>query len=188
MSSGWNFGPNRSWQQLCIYVETLLYLCNWRNKHERERLSDSTTPMFWLSTSVLTRTLYREHQLEFTMAGGIRRKKNNPSKKRDKRLGPIKVVYDIQRWSPVLNLNFLQYDSDGKMIDDRNTEVGAKLNYKDIIRENPRFEAYYRLVYSASILCTRVILISMNFRISKFACSHVDPIASLVSEQFLFSL
>ena len=32
------------------------------------------------------------------------------------------------------------------MIDDRNTEVGAKLNYKDIIRENPRFEAYYRLV------------------------------------------
>ena len=40
------------------------------------------------------------------------------------------------------------------MIDDRNTEVGAKLNYKDIIRENPRFEAYYRLVYSASTLCT----------------------------------
>ena len=28
----------------------------------------------------------------FTMAGGIRRKKNNPSKKRDKRLGPIKVT------------------------------------------------------------------------------------------------
>ena len=27
-----------------------------------------------------------------TMAGGIRRKKNNPSKKRDKRLGPIKVT------------------------------------------------------------------------------------------------
>ena len=26
------------------------------------------------------------------MAGGIRRKKNNPSKKRDKRLGPIKVA------------------------------------------------------------------------------------------------
>ena len=41
----------------------------------------------------------------------------------------------------------MQYDADGKMIDDRNTEVGAKLNYKDIIRENPRFEAYYRLVY-----------------------------------------
>jgi len=60
------------------------------------------------------------------MAGGIRRKKNNPSKKRDKRLGPIK------------------YDSEGKMIDDRNTEVGAKLNYKDIIRESPSFEAYYR--------------------------------------------
>ena len=32
------------------------------------------------------------------------------------------------------------------MIDDRNTEVGAKLNYKDIIRESPSFEAYYRLV------------------------------------------
>ena len=30
------------------------------------------------------------------------------------------------------------------MIDDRNTEVGAKLNYKDIIRESPSFEAYYR--------------------------------------------
>ena len=29
------------------------------------------------------------------MAGGIRRKKNNPSKKRDKRLGPIKVVYTV---------------------------------------------------------------------------------------------
>ena len=45
----------------------------------------------------------------------------------------------------------LQYDADGKMIDDRNTEVGAKLNYKDIIRENPRFEAYYRLVCSLLI-------------------------------------
>ena len=43
----------------------------------------------------------------------------------------------------------VQYDADGKMIDDRNTEVGAKLNYKDIIRENPRFEAYYRLVCSS---------------------------------------
>ena len=32
------------------------------------------------------------------------------------------------------------------------------------------------------------ILISMNFRISNFACSQVDPIASLVSKQFLFSL
>ena len=155
MSSGWNFGPNRSWQQLCIYVETLLYLCNWRNKCELEKLSDSTTSLFfWLFTSVLTRTLYREHQLGFTMAGGIRRKKNNPSKKRDKRLGPIKVYYNVHRCSPVLNHNFLQYDSDGKMIDDRNTEVGAKLNYKDIIRENPKFEAYYRLVCSASTLCT----------------------------------
>ena len=35
---------------------------------------------------------------------------------------------------------------------------------------------------------TRVILISMNFRTSNFACSQVDPTASLVSEQFLFSL
>ena len=35
---------------------------------------------------------------------------------------------------------------------------------------------------------SRVILISMNFRISNFAGSHVYPIASLVSEQFLFSL
>ena len=43
----------------------------------------------------------------------------------------------------------VQYDADGKMIDDRNTEVGAKLNSKDIIRENPRFEAYYRLVCSS---------------------------------------
>ena len=50
-----------------------------------------------------------------------------------------------------LNFLSLQYDSDGKMIDDRNTEVGAKMNYKDIIRENPRFEAYYRLVYSANL-------------------------------------
>ena len=47
------------------------------------------------------------------MAGGIRRKKNNPAKKRDKRLGPI------------------QYDAEGKMIDDRNTEAGAKLKAKD---------------------------------------------------------
>ena len=35
---------------------------------------------------------------------------------------------------------------------------------------------------------SRVILISMNFRTSNFACSQVDPTASLVSEQFLFSL
>lgn len=60
------------------------------------------------------------------MPGGIRRKKNNPSKRRDKRLGPI------------------QYDADGNMIDDRNTEAGAALGYKDIVRENAKFEAYYR--------------------------------------------
>ena len=36
--------------------------------------------------------------------------------------------------------------------------------------------------------CSRVILILMNFRISILAGSHVDHIASLVSEQFLFSL
>jgi len=60
------------------------------------------------------------------MAGGIRRKKNNPSKKRDKRLGPI------------------QYDAEGKMIDDRNTERGSKMGYKDIVKENANFEAYYR--------------------------------------------
>jgi tRNA (cytosine34-C5)-methyltransferase len=60
------------------------------------------------------------------MAGGIRRKKNNPAKKRDKRLGPI------------------QYDAEGKMVDDRNTEAGAKLNYKDVVRQNDKFEAYYR--------------------------------------------
>ena len=45
-----------------------------------------------------------------------------------------------------------------------------------------------RPVCGASDSNDRVILISMNFRISNFACSHVDPIASLVSEQFLFSL
>ena len=38
------------------------------------------------------------------------------------------------------------------MIDDRNTEVGAKLNYKDIIRESPSFEAYYRLVLNYETL------------------------------------
>ena len=32
------------------------------------------------------------------------------------------------------------------MIDDRNTAAGALLNYKDIVRENAKFEAYYRLV------------------------------------------
>lgn len=37
-----------------------------------------------------------------------------------------------------------QYDENGKMIDDRNTEAGAKLNYKGIVRENAKFDKYYR--------------------------------------------
>merc|ERR1719391_1145368 len=56
------------------------------------------------------------------MPQGARRNKN---KKRDRRLGELK------------------YDAEGKLIDDRNTEEGKNLNYKDIVRENKSFEKYY---------------------------------------------
>lgn len=47
-------------------------------------------------------------------------------KRRDPRLGAIK------------------YDDQGKMIDDRNTEAGKLLGYKDIARSNLLFEDFYR--------------------------------------------
>ena len=53
-------------------------------------------PCLCCSCSVLTPDALQSICLNLfclTMAGGIRRKKNNPSKKRDKRLGPIKVAY-----------------------------------------------------------------------------------------------
>ena len=44
MSSGWNCGSLLFWQQLlCIYVEALLYLCNWRNKYEEKLTCESKT-------------------------------------------------------------------------------------------------------------------------------------------------
>ncbi len=54
------------------------------------------------------------------------KKKHGKGKMRDPRLGEIK------------------YDAQGKMIDDRNTEAGAKLGYKNIVRENKLFEEFYR--------------------------------------------
>ena len=42
----------------------------------------------------------------------------NRNKKRDRGLGE------------------LQYDKQGKMVDDRDTEAGKKMGYKDIVREN----------------------------------------------------
>ena len=58
------------------------------------------------------------------MAGNasINRQKRRNRKKRDKRLGKIK------------------YDENGKMIDDRNTEAGKNLGFKDIVRENVLFD------------------------------------------------
>ena len=47
-------------------------------------------------------------------------------KRRDPRLGDIK------------------YDEQGNMIDDRNTEAGKLLGYKDIVRSNLLFEKFYR--------------------------------------------
>ena len=62
------------------------------------------------------------------MAGNasINRQKRRNRKKRDKRLGKIK------------------YDENGKMIDDRNTEAGKNLGFKDIVRENVLFDKFYR--------------------------------------------
>jgi len=57
--------------------------------------------------------------------GGIRNKKKH-GKMRDRRLGKLK------------------YDENGKPIDDRNTEVGKMLGYKDIVRENEAFVHYYK--------------------------------------------
>ena len=62
------------------------------------------------------------------MAGNanISKRRNRNRKKRDRRLGKIK------------------YDENGKMIDDRNTQEGKNLGFKDIVRENALFEKYYR--------------------------------------------
>ena len=61
------------------------------------------------------------------MGGNARgRRKRGNNKKRDKRLGEIK------------------YDENGKMIDDRNTDAGKNLGFKDIIRENELFDKFYR--------------------------------------------
>ena len=38
----------------------------------------------------------------------------------------------------------IKYDKQGKMIDDRNTEAGKLLGYKDIVRSNLPFEKFYR--------------------------------------------
>jgi len=59
---------------------------------------------------------------------GIRHKGYNRkrSKKRDRRLGKVK------------------YDENGKKVDDRDTAEGANLGFKDIERENPMFDKFYR--------------------------------------------
>ena len=62
------------------------------------------------------------------MAGNasINRQRRRNRKKRDRRLGKIK------------------YDENGKQIDDRNTEEGKHLGFKDIVRENKLFDEFYR--------------------------------------------
>ena len=59
---------------------------------------------------------------------GIRQKGYNrhKNKKRDRRLGNVK------------------YDENGKQIDDRDTNAGKNLGFKDIVRVNPMFEKFYR--------------------------------------------
>lgn len=58
--------------------------------------------------------------------GGQRKKYNNAKSKRPRQLGEKK------------------FDENGKPIDDRNTEIGKKFGYKDIIRENQKFEDFYK--------------------------------------------
>ena len=38
----------------------------------------------------------------------------------------------------------IKYDEQGNMIDDRNTEAGKLLGYKDIVRSNLLIEKFYR--------------------------------------------
>ena len=76
------------------------------------------------SLSLQRRCVRKEEE---TMGGNARgRRKRGNNKKRDKRLGEIK------------------YDENGKMIDDRNTDAGKNLGFKDIIRENELFDKFYR--------------------------------------------
>ena len=60
------------------------------------------------------------------MTGSANRTKRRNRKKRDRRLGEKK------------------FDENGKLIDDRNTEAGRNLGFKDIVRENALFENYYK--------------------------------------------
>ena len=53
-------------------------------------------------------------------------KNRQKHRKRDRRLGE------------------LQYDAGGKQVDDRDTEAGKSLGYKDIVRENKLFEEFYK--------------------------------------------
>ena len=53
-------------------------------------------------------------------------KNRQKHRKRDRRLGE------------------LQYDASGKQVDDRDTEAGKSLGYKDIVRENKLFEEFYK--------------------------------------------
>jgi tRNA (cytosine34-C5)-methyltransferase len=57
------------------------------------------------------------------MGKGFNRQRN---RKRDARLGE------------------LQYDAQGRQVDDRDTVAGKSLGYKDIVRENRLFEDFYR--------------------------------------------
>jgi len=57
---------------------------------------------------------------------GARKKYNKNRSKRPRELGEKK------------------YDENGILLDDRNTEAGKKFGYKDIIRENKKFEEFYK--------------------------------------------
>jgi len=59
--------------------------------------------------------------------GGTRRKNYNKSRSKRPR-----------------NLGKLKYDENGQQIDDRNTDEGRQMGYKDIVRENDAFLAYYK--------------------------------------------
>ena len=67
------------------------------------------------------------------MTGSANRTRRRNRKKRDRRLGEKK------------------YDEDGKLIDDRNTEAGKNLGFKDIVRENALFEKYYKAQQFCSV-------------------------------------
>jgi len=59
-------------------------------------------------------------------------------------MGGKRKNYNKNRSKRPRQLGKKKFDENGQLIDDRNTEAGAKLGYKDIVRENKKFEEFYK--------------------------------------------